>query len=117
MVLVVQLSSEGSNEPVHLCSLDRAFPVCTYKVGTHIKPQELAHMVRMLFLARGCSLPERNNLLTLILPILFFLKILSVYYVCCIHSNALENYFIIEANTMKPDQSPPQGNEQSDLDP
>ena len=31
----------------------------------------------------------------------------SAYYACCIYSNALQTYFIMEANTMIPDQTAP----------
>ena len=39
----------------------------------------------------------------------------SAYYICGIYSNALQTYFLMEANTMKPDQTVPKG--QSDLGP
>ena len=47
---------------------------------------------------------------TLIDPILFVLKMLSAYYVCCIYLNGH-----LGKNTMKADQTDPK--EQSDLDP
>ena len=34
---------------------------------------------------------------------------LSAYYICCIYSNALQNTFVMEANTMNPDQTAPKG--------
>ena len=43
---------------------------------------------------------------TSILQIFVALK-MSAYYVCCIHSNELQNTFTLEANTMNPDQSDP----------
>ena len=39
-------------------------------------------------------------------PVNMFLKrMLSAYYFCCINSNALQNTFSMEANTMNPDQT------------
>ena len=38
---------------------------------------------------------------------MFFQKIQSAYYVCCIYSNAFESNFISEANTMDHDQTAP----------
>ena len=40
---------------------------------------------------------------------IFVLKISSAYYVCCMNSNALQNIFAMEANTMNPDQTVPKG--------
>ena len=37
----------------------------------------------------------------------FVLKMLSAYYICCIYLNALETTFIMEANTINPDQTAP----------
>ena len=39
----------------------------------------------------------------------------AAYYVCCIYSNDLLTNFVMEANTMNPDQTAPK--EQSDLGP
>ena len=39
--------------------------------------------------------------------IIFVKKILSAYYICCIYSDALQNSFAMEANTMNPDQTAP----------
>ena len=36
---------------------------------------------------------------------IFALKMSSAYYVCCIYSNALQNTFTMEENTMNPDQT------------
>ena len=38
---------------------------------------------------------------------IFVLKILSVYYICYIYLNTLGSTFIIEVNTMNPDQAVP----------
>ena len=40
---------------------------------------------------------------------IFVKKILSAYYFCCVNSNALQNTFSMEANTMNPDQTAPKG--------
>ena len=32
IVLITSVTSEGSGEPAHLCSLTRAFTVCTHEV-------------------------------------------------------------------------------------
>ena len=54
--------------------------------------------------------------LTLVPPLFFFvLKTLSALYVCCKYSNAFRLNFLMEANTMNPDQTAPW--EQSDLGP
>ena len=55
--------------------------------------------------------------LTLILPLLFVLKMLSAFYFCC-YSSVLQIVrldFFMEANNMNPDQTAPR--EQSDLYP
>ena len=39
----------------------------------------------------------------------FVQKMSSAYNICCIYSNALQTNFIIEANTMNPDQTAPKG--------
>ena len=44
--------------------------------------------------------------LTLIMHIFFVQKISFAYYECCIYSNALQTNFIVESNTMNPDQTP-----------
>ena len=33
------------------------------------------------------------------------MKMLSAYYICCIYLTALQNNFIIDANTINPDQT------------
>ena len=45
--------------------------------------------------------------LILILLIYFVQKMSSAYYICCIYSNALQTYFITEANTMNADKTAP----------
>ena len=40
---------------------------------------------------------------------IFVLKMASAYYVCCINLNALQNTFIMEANTMNSDQKEQSG--------
>ena len=37
----------------------------------------------------------------------FPLKMWSAYYICCMYSNALQNTFTMEANTMNPEQTAP----------
>ena len=39
----------------------------------------------------------------------FVQKMSSAYNICCIYSNALQTNFIMEANTMNPDQTAPNG--------
>ena len=39
----------------------------------------------------------------------FVIKMPSAYYTFCIHLNALQKTFIMEANTMNPDQTAPKG--------
>ena len=39
----------------------------------------------------------------------FILKMLSAVYICCFYSNALQNAFAMEANTINPDQTAPKG--------
>ena len=41
--------------------------------------------------------------------IIFVQKMLSAYYICSIYSNALQANFIMDANTMNPDQTAPKG--------
>ena len=53
---------------------------------------------------------ETKHCLTVILLIFFVQKMLSVFYNCCIYSNALQTNFITEANNMNM-------REQSDLGP
>ena len=48
----------------------------------------------------------------IILPIFFVLKISSIFYVCCIYSNELQNTFTIEANILNPDQTAPKQSDQ-----
>ena len=48
------------------------------------------------------------DMLTLILPVSFVLKKLSVFYVCCIYSSAnFKLDFIMEANIVNPYQTSP----------
>ena len=49
---------------------------------------------------------ETFFMFTLIL-LVFFVQKCCLLYLCCIYSNALQTNFIIEANTMNPDQTAP----------
>ena len=40
---------------------------------------------------------------------IFVLKMVSAYYICCICSKAVRTNFIIEINTMNPDQTASKG--------
>ena len=52
---------------------------------------------------------EINHMDVTIINPFFIKKIFSASYICYIYSDALQTYYITEANTMNPDQTAPKG--------